>query len=44
MPKGKKKADQNVISWEKPNGKKITTNAHPANIKAAEALGWKRVK
>ena len=35
---------QKMIEWEKPNGTKIKTNDHPANIEHAEELGWKRAK
>lgn len=31
-----------MIKWVKPSGAEIETNDDPANIKAAEGLGWKR--
>lgn len=33
-----------MITWEKPSGREIVTNDHPANIEHAESLGWKRVE
>ena len=32
----------NMIKWVKPSGDTIETNDLPANVEAAEALGWKR--
>lgn len=34
----------NLIHWEKPNGRDITTNDHPDNVAYAESLGWKRIE
>ena len=33
-----------MIKWQKADGQKVETNGLPASIKAAEGLGWKRVK
>lgn len=32
------------ITWEKPNGREIVINDHPANVAYAESLGWKRIE
>ena len=33
-----------MIKWTKEDGQEVETNELPANIKAAEGLGWKPVK
>lgn len=33
-----------MIKWKRPSGTTIETNEAPANIAAAEALGWERVE
>ena len=44
MAKKKEDLPDDKIRWKKKNGKEVITNTHPDNIKAAENLGWERVK
>ncbi len=39
-----KKKDITEITWEKPNGNRIRTNALDATIEYAVELGWERVE
>ncbi len=41
--KKEKEKKKNTIEWEKPSGIKVVTNDEVETVKAAEALGWKRL-